>query len=64
MRKIMKQFGLNMENYQKLARQAAAEGCVLLENRNHALPLEKEERIFIYQTLEKIRVKIKKERNI
>ena len=29
----MKQFGLNMENYQKLARQAAAEGCVLLENR-------------------------------
>lgn len=44
----MKQFGLNMENYQKLARQAAAEGCVLLENRNHALPLEKEERIAVY----------------
>ena len=44
----MKQFGLNMENYQKLARQAAAEGCVLLENRNHALPLKKEERIAVY----------------
>ena len=44
----MKQFGLNMENYQKLARQAAAEGCVLLENRNHTLPLKKEERIAVY----------------
>ena len=39
----MKQFGLNMENYQKLARQAAAEGCVLLENEKQALPLREQD---------------------
>ena len=44
----MNQFELNMEQYRKLARQAAADGCVLLENRNEALPLKKQERIAVY----------------
>ena len=35
----MGQFQLDMDRYAKLARQAAADGCVLLENRNQALPL-------------------------
>ena len=44
----MKQFALDMKKYQKLARQAAADGCVLLENENQALPLKENERIAVY----------------
>lgn len=44
----MKQFALDMKKYQKLARQAAADGCVLLENQNQALPLKENERIAVY----------------
>ena len=36
-----------MEDYQKCARQAVAEGCVLLENRN-VLPLHKGEKIAVF----------------
>lgn len=44
----MKEFRLNMEKYKRLARQAAAEGCVLLKNENQALPLKEKERIAVY----------------
>ena len=37
----MRHYHLDMEQYQKLARQAAAEGCVLLVNKDKALPIRK-----------------------
>lgn len=37
-----------MKDYMRLARQIAAESCVLLENENQALPLKKGEKIAIY----------------
>ena len=37
-----------LENYQKLARQAAAEGCVLLENEKQALPLREGESVAVF----------------
>ena len=39
---------LDQKKYQRLARQAAADGCVLLVNENQALPLRKKEKIAVY----------------
>lgn len=39
---------LDMDRYAEVARRAAAEGCVLLENGNHALPVKKGESIAVY----------------
>ncbi len=44
----MKNYQLDMNRYKALARQAAEEGCVLLENENQALPLEKKERVAVF----------------
>lgn len=41
-------YRLDWENYKKLARQAAAEGCVLLENHGHALPICKGESCAVF----------------
>lgn len=39
---------LNLEKYAKIARQAAAEGCVLLKNENHTLPLKKGDKVAVF----------------
>ena len=39
---------LNIENYAGLARQAAAEGCVLLKNENNALPVRKGDKVAVF----------------
>ncbi|MCH5249504.1 MAG: glycoside hydrolase family 3 protein [Lachnospiraceae bacterium] len=44
----MEKFKLDMERYKSLARQATAEGCVLLENENNALPINKGEKIAVF----------------
>ncbi len=41
-------YRLDMERYAKLARQAVAEGCVLLENENGALPVKKGEKVAVF----------------
>ncbi|MCH5257364.1 MAG: glycoside hydrolase family 3 protein [Lachnospiraceae bacterium] len=44
----MDKFRLDMERYKSLARQAIAEGCVLLENENNALPIKKDENVAVF----------------
>ncbi len=44
----MNSYELDLNRYASLARAAAAEGCVLLENKNNALPLKKGEKIAVY----------------
>jgi beta-glucosidase len=44
----MKQYQLDLEKYKSLARQAAAEGCVLLLNENKTLPFQKGETVSIF----------------
>lgn len=44
----MNRYAPTPERYATLARLAAAEGCVLLKNENHALPLRKGDRIAVF----------------
>ncbi len=44
----MGKYSLDMEKYQRLARRAVAESCVLLKNENHCLPLRKQDRVAIF----------------
>ncbi len=39
---------LNMEKYAEIARQSAAEGCVLLRNENNTLPLRKGDKVAVF----------------
>ena len=44
----MKNYKLDLERYAVLARQATAEGCVLLENEGQSLPLREGERVAVF----------------
>lgn len=44
----MKQYQLDLDQYKALARQAAAEGCVLLRNENGVLPLPQGESVAVF----------------
>ncbi len=44
----MGKYFLNLEKYASLARAVAAEGCVLLKNEKHALPLRKGEKVAVF----------------
>lgn len=44
----MGRYALDMERYIELARRTAAEGCVLLKNDNHTLPLRKGDRVAVF----------------
>ena len=39
---------LNWKEYEKAAREAIAEGCVLIENKNHVLPLKKNSTVSVF----------------
>ena len=44
----MGKYYLDMEEYKRLARQAAAEGCVLLKNENKTLQLREGENVSVF----------------
>ena len=44
----MGKYAVDMEKYATLARKTAAEGCVLLKNDNHTLPLRKGDRVAVF----------------
>lgn len=44
----MGKYSLDMEKYQRLARRAVAESCVLLKNEGRCLPLRKQDRVAIF----------------
>jgi len=44
----MSEFYLNLEEYTAVARQAVAEGCVLLKNENKTLPIQKGDRVAVF----------------
>ena len=47
-RSIMNSYKLDLEQYAVLAREAVAEGCVLLENEGQALPLRMGEKVAVF----------------
>lgn len=44
----MGKYTFDVERYKSLARQAVAEGCVLLKNENHTLPLKKGDKVAVF----------------